>query len=79
MCIMWHNKIGIKTEGSISTWLLARGKEMAMPKPEGCRHNFLLSQESTTILLWTLRILFILLHENYCKKSEIFMPFIDVQ
>ena len=36
--------IGIIPEGSISTWLLTRGKEMVMPKSEGRGHFFFLSR-----------------------------------
>ena len=33
-------KIGIIPEGSISSWILTRGKDMVMSKPEGRGHYF---------------------------------------
>ena len=57
--------IGIIPEGSIAKLLLTRGKGVVMPKPKGRGHYFSLSRGSITILIWTLRVLFLLLHENY--------------
>ena len=50
----------------ISTWLLTRGKEMVMLRPEGRGHYLFDSRWSITMLLWTLKISFLLLHDNCC-------------
>ena len=51
--------IGIIDEGSVSTWL-----DSIDPR-ERNGHYVFLSRGSITMLLWTLRILFLLLHDNF--------------
>ena len=69
------NSIGIIPEGSISTWLLTRRKEMVMPKPEWREHSFFpISRVNNHVDMDTEDFIpFIISYENYCWNLEISM------
>ena len=54
--------IGILHEGSIQTWLLPEGLAKIMPEPEGWGHYFLPSPRAIIMFVWTLSVVFLLLH-----------------